>query len=183
MSNYKLHPLAKPNAGWVRQKHGDEAEQVIDQMINGEYGCAWNKLGVLRKRHTQLIVKDGQRIYKGAAGVDFTGYLRGGRACLLEVKYTKGPHLDLAILTSEQIDELNDAMEAGCCCVLVVLRGEAPKHPTTTIHPVPWALVRMAIENGIEKLESSALDAWKLPPNCLLLNYKAFSEQVQPWRK
>lgn len=174
----------KPNRGKVRQKHGDEAEQVIEKMLNGEYGCNFAGLGVLHKRHALITINEkGERIYKAPAGVDFTGHLKGGRACYIEVKFTSDQQLDLKILTEDQIKELDRALQDGACCALCVVHGETPKHPQARVSAIPWHVVKHAQKLGYKYLDLDYLEAWLLPSNTLLLNHKAFKEEVQPWAK
>lgn len=180
MKTFNLIPPAKPSTGRTRQEHGAHAEAVIDKMLNHPVsGCAALGLGELRKRHTQVIIDEGQRKFKGSAGVDFTGYLKGGRACYMEVKYTSEASLPLSIITDTQFAEMDRAQAAGVLCVLCVVHGPSPRSPLSRVSVLPWSVVQQAMAQHQTRISREVLTAYYLPLSTPLLKARAFTDVLE----
>lgn len=178
-----LSPATKDRAQKTRVAHGAEGEAAVAAMAEQ---CALAGLGVLKKRPTNVTVIRGRRVHLAAAGVDFHGHLRGGRAVYIEAKFCSSGRLALDMLREPQRQELARAARDGALAVVVVLFGDTPALART--YAVPWAIVADAIDRcerqvtvvngkrkakvGTASLNEDRLGDWRV--RGLLLQAKAF---------
>lgn len=151
-----------------RQALGAEAEACVRAMLAASERAG---LGVLRKRTSTVVVRDGRRSCTGTKGCDFTGHLAGGRAVYLEVKHLEAPRLPLDALRGSQREELTRAERDGAAAVVVVLVGR-PAAPR--VYAVPWGYVAASLVAGAASLRGPALEAWRVANLARLLEAQAF---------
>jgi hypothetical protein len=169
VSEFKLEIQESRSNQSTRYANGTAAQDRVASLLD-----ATPHLGkFVQRKAIPTISPDGVR-YVMPPGCDFIGYLRGGRGCIIEVKYTSEASLELDLFSQPQRDELNDAQITGVCCVAVVLRGLTPQR--ATVHALPWRVVQIDIDAGNKRISSDTLTAYTVPTNQHLLNAKVFNE-------
>lgn len=156
-----------------RQKSGEAGERIVTAALAA---CAKRRLGTLRKRPTAFVVVENRewtpggkkpkwfRKYTGEAGADFSGHLRGGIACYLEVKHvTDSERLRFSALRESQHDELDEAIADGAVAAVVVVWG--PRDAYLSV--IPWDEAQRAMK-GVET-GGFALAKWFIGPGVPLL--------------
>jgi len=133
MVRIPTHALHAEKAA-AQQRAGKQGEAVAEELFRTS---ALLGLGVLRKRPTNVVVVGGEARHTAAAGCDYHGHLRGGRAVYVEVKRATSGRLPCEELRQSQRDELARAERDGAIAVVLVLADAIG----SAVYALPWRAI------------------------------------------